>query len=387
MKGEGGGRSRLGCPGQISSFDICYQAKVCYAMDTIDFRSSSLMEIINWLTSLRSVTDFEAPALAQLKEMCEKNNIYTSYMSGGLLIGNIKSKAVFMAHIDRVGFVAIEGVIKDRGTLKLGYVSSSPSIRPQDVKQRFLNTLLIGYDPKTGEDLFLSTINNDEIDGYSAEICCIFKENSHNIVSYENPIPLTPAKPCLSYVGNYLQGFLDNSAGLAIALSVVAKHPSQLSCIVTTSEEGGGYLKKPTGGRGAQEYIHYHDPSQLLVDVRPSSLTISNAETTRVGDGVVLRESEWRKREDGARELLLNAHPESLSFIRRFAESNNIPFQIFSGVGLTEAGRAYEALGPKAILSCIWLQPPVAYMHSPFEVSSLTDLESTQKLAEAMKYI
>ena len=88
-------------------------------MNPINFRNSNLVDIINWLTSLRSVTDFETSALEQLHQMCIKNDLKAYLTKVGLRIGNINTKFVLMSHIDRIGFIAVNGFIKLGSTIEI----------------------------------------------------------------------------------------------------------------------------------------------------------------------------------------------------------------------------------------------------------------------------
>jgi len=354
----------------------------------MNIKSSQITDLINWLNSLRSVTDFEMPALSKIQEVCIANGINAMYCDGGLLIGNPQSKIVFMAHVDRIGFVAIGGNLEDGSTIDVSYIAKPASVTPKLIKERFSEALLIGYDPVTAEDLFIASLLQNKEDNYQAKICRVINPHQLN-VSYSNPIPLTAVKPALFRIDDYLQGNFDNSGGLAIALMAVAKYPEQLSCIITVAEEGGGYQNWPTGGRGALKYIQHHDFEKILVavDVRPSSLIKSNEQDTRVGKGVVLREAEFRKDSTNNSRLILKADKPALDYVKKFALQNNIQYQTFSGLGITEAGRAYESLREGITLRCIWLQPPIANEHSPFEVVSLTDIENTLRIAEELRFL
>ena len=349
-------------------------------------KSSRIIDLINWLNSLRSVTDFETSALASIKGECDASGIKARWTDGGLLIGNPELKIVFLAHVDRIGFIGISGKLEVGSRIKLSYVARPKSVTPRIIKERFSNGLLIGFDPSTGEDLFIAYLIQDDSDDFQANVCHIIDKH-HPIISHDTPIPLTAVKPVLSQVGDLLQGFFDNSAGLAIAIAAVAKHPEQLSCMITVAEEGGGYQNWPTGGRGAQKYIHNHDPRKILVviDVRFAGLIQSTEQENCVGMGVVLREAEYRKNDDGNPRLLLRVDEEVLAFIKKYCERENIRYQTFSGFGITEAGRGYETLGQNARLRCVWLQPPIANEHSQFEVVSLSDLEGTLRIAEELR--
>ncbi len=351
----------------------------------IDINSTKLTDLITWLNSLRSVTDFEMPALSKIKDVCTANNIQAKMIGGGLLIGNPSAQVVFMAHVDRVGLIAINGKIEEDSIIDLTYVAKLSKLNPKSIKERFSKTLLVGYSPQTGEDLFIASLLDEDTHSLNAKIFCVIKSPQESI-SVNNPIPVTAIKPSLTQIDDYLQGYFDNSAGLAISIAAVAKHPEKLSCIITVAEEGGGYKNYSAGGRGAQEYIKHHDPEKILVviDVRPAKLTETDSGKNSVGMGVVLREAEFRKNNNGNPKMLLKADEEVLNFVKEFSKQNNIRYQLYSGSGVTEAGRAFESLNQDTKLRCIWLQPPIVNEHSQFEIVSLTDIEGTLKIAEGL---
>ena len=123
----------------------------------------------------------------------------------------------------------------------------------------------------------------------------------------------------------------------------------------------------------------------VVIDVRPAELIESDEIKNCVGKGVVFREAEYRKDNNGKPSLLINADKEILTYIKNFVVQNNIQYQTFDGTGITEAGRAYEVLGQDAKLRCIWLQPPIANEHTQFEIVSLADIEDTLKIIEGLK--
>lgn len=350
--------------------------------------SSKITEIINWLNSLRSVTDFEAPALSKIKETLESNKIKANNFSGGLLIGNPNARIVFMTHVDRIGFVAINGKLAKDSIIDLAYIAKLSKVKPKSIKERFSKTLLVGYNPVTGEDQFIASIIDEDSNNFQAKIIRVIN-NQQETISNEKPIPLTAVKSPLSQTDDYLQGYFDNSAGLAISIAAVAKYPDELSCIITIGEEGGGYQNHSAGGRGAQAYIQHHDFQKILVviDVRPASLFESDKEQNCIGKGVVLREAEFRKSSTSKPRLLLSADNEVLKYVKEFSSRNNIQYQTHNGSGVTEAGRAYESLGKVVNLRCIWLQPPIANEHTQSEIVSLSDIEGAQKIAEGLRFL
>jgi putative aminopeptidase FrvX len=356
-------------------------------MESLINGQESIIDLINWLNSLRSVTDFEEPALSQIHQFCHKYSIPNQINDGGLLIGNPKSHIVLMAHADRIGFVAVRGCIDINEDLELSYIAQLKSIPPATIKNRFSDSLLIGYEPITGEDLFVALLSNDCSPEYHAKIIKVFDMNKR-IVDINNPVPMTAVKSQISRFGDYLIGNFDNSAGLALAILMVKTYPEDFSCIITKSEEGGGYLKASSGCRGAKEYIKNHDLQKILVviDVRPSSLFSNDNNKNCVGKGVVLRKAEFRKDENGEPVLLIEADKKALEYALKVANEKGIEIQTFSGMGITEGGRALEELGSTKPLRCVWFQPPIEYEHSQSEIVSLSDLTTTLTLVESLRH-
>ena len=359
-----------------------------------DPHTASTLNLVTWLNSLPCVTDFEYFALSELKKACDQYSIETSYIGDQqqnkqLLIGNKNANVIFITHIDRIGFVATKGKISVNSVLEVSYIQPPRSDKTREkIEGRFKNsdTELVGYDPSNGKFLFYAKLIDRQGIQFLAKITKIIIGEGQEIDEH-SPIPLTGAKIPEQIEGERFKGTFDNSVGIAIALQTIAQYPTQLACIVTTREEGGGYASKDNkadGRRGAYEYGSIHDPTKLLVviDDRPSESeeiddrSSDDEKRTFVGKGVVLRK----------REGDLDAYQVAFDYIVEFCKTQQIQYQMYNGEGgKTEAGRVSEALqkqGKK--LKCIWLQPPVADNHCPFEEISEKDIDDTRRLAEAL---
>ena len=336
---------------------------------------SNIQDTINWLLEYYSITDFEAAAQKVIEKFCEVKDVPFRYIGSNLFIGSDEAKIMLMTHIDRVGFVATGGVVKTGSIITVQYISETKK-KFSEIVGRFENCQLVGYDPISGNELFYARLFTDEISFY-LEI-----NNAVSEFTIIEPIPVSPIKTKLKIDNGIAMGVLDNTCGVAIGIKNVFSRPNQISCLISTKEEGGGYKGFQNGGRGAIEFIGSYNPKALIVvvDVRP---TISSSQEIVVGNGPVLRLEESRKKENGIREKLLLADEQALKILRGFALENSIKIQEYRGSGITEIGRAKESMREVAI-RCCWIQPPVLNNHTINEVVSLQDLYSTNLLVEGL---
>ncbi len=311
-------------------------------------------------------TEASETALGYLKE-------YTSdcYIKNGNVIGNFgvrepgKPHILLDAHIDQIGFTALH--ITDDGFLKIGNIGG--------IDKRILlaqEVTISGKETVYGVICSVPPHLADK-DDKVPEMSDIYidigmtKEKAEKIISPGDGILFY--KKCSKLLGGRLTGpALDDRCGVAAILKAVdLLKEAELNCSysVLFSEQ------EEVGERGAKTAVYDIDPDiAIAVDVS-FALTSDDSELKcgKLGEGCMVGISPVLDKRLSARMI-------------ETAKKNSIPYQI--EVMNKETGTNADRFSlNKSGVNAVTLSIPLRYMHTPVEVISLSDVESTASLIAA----
>ncbi len=299
-----------------------------------------------------------------------KNYTDNCYIKNGNVIGHFGKKGakphiMIDAHIDQIGFVVT--YITDDGFLKISNCGG--------IDRRLLlaqQVTVLGKEPVTGIVCAIPPhLSADESSVPEMDEICIdvgmTKEQAEKVISYGDKIVF--ATGCKKLQGDRITGAaLDDRCGVAAilhALEIIKsnKLDYELTVMFSTQEE--------LGERGAKIGVFDIDPDiALAVDVS-FALTADDSEIKcgKMGKGCMIGFAPTLDKELSQQ-------------FKSIAEKNNMPYQIevMNGETGTNADRfSVNKSGVKAVTLSI----PLKYMHTPVEVISISDVESTAQLIAA----
>lgn len=304
-------------------------------------------------------------ALSYLKEYTDDCFIKNNNVVGRLGAKGGKPRVLIDAHIDRIGMVVT--YITEDGFLK---VSNCGGI---DRRLLFAQQVtVLGKQPVAGIICSMPPhLEKDESTVPEMEDICIdigmTKAQAEQVVSLGDKIVFT--SHCQNMQGDKITGAaLDDRSGVgAILRALELVKNDDLECEVAVLFSA----QEEVGERGAKIAAYEIDPDiAIAVDVS-FALTADDKEEKcgKMGKGCMIGFSPVLDRELSEK-------------MKELAEENSLPYQIevMAGETGTNADRfSVNNSGAKAVTLSI----PLKYMHTPVEVISLSDVESTAQLIAA----
>lgn len=304
-------------------------------------------------------------ALSYLKEYTDDCFIKNNNVVGRLGKKSGKPRVLIDAHIDRIGMVVT--YITEDGFLK---VSNCGGI---DRRLLFAQQVtVLGKQPVAGIICSMPPhLEKDESTVPEMEDICIdigmTKAQAEQVVSLGDKIVFTAQ--CQKMQGDKITGAaLDDRSGVgAILRALEIVKNDNLECEVTVLFSA----QEEVGERGAKIAAYEINPDiAIAVDVS-FALTADDKEEKcgKMGKGCMIGFSPVLDRELSEK-------------MKELAEKNSLPYQIevMAGETGTNADRfSVNNNGAKAVTLSI----PLKYMHTPVEVISLSDVESTAQIIAA----